>query len=99
MVIAVAVPSIGPFIGLIGAFCFSLLGIIAPVIIEFATYWDNVTIWMTVRNVVLIAVGLLALVFGTASSVTEIFSTYLNEPTLAISGTNATSLLLPVAAQ
>lgn len=74
--IAVAVPAISPFIGLIGAFCFSLLGIIAPVIIEFATYWDKVTVWMTIRNVILIAVGVLALVFGTASSVTDILRMY-----------------------
>jgi len=94
--LAVAVPSIGPFIGLIGAFCFSLLGIIMPVIIEFATYWDRVTFWMVARNVVLIAVGLLALVFGTASSVTEIIQKYLSDPNLAI-GTNTT--MLPVAAQ
>ncbi|VVC32586.1 Hypothetical protein CINCED_3A023910 [Cinara cedri] len=76
VVIAIAVPTISPFIGLIGAFCFSLLGIIMPVAIEFATYWDNVTVWMTIRNVVLIAVGILALVFGTASSVTEILEMY-----------------------
>jgi proton-coupled amino acid transporter len=74
--IAVAVPTIGPFIGLIGAFCFSLLGIIVPVVIEFATYWDKVTIWMTIRNAVLIAVGFLALVFGTSNSVFQIISTY-----------------------
>jgi len=74
--IAVAVPTIGPFIGLIGAFCFSLLGIIVPVVIEFATYWDKVTVWMTIRNAVLIVVGFLALVFGTSNSVFQIISTY-----------------------
>jgi len=76
VVIAVAVPTIGPFIGLIGAFCFSLLGIVVPVIIEFATYWDDVTIWMSVRNAVLISVGFLALVFGTANSVVDIITAY-----------------------
>jgi len=74
--IAVAVPTIGPFIGLIGAFCFSLLGIIMPVVIEFTTYWDNVTVWMTVRNTVLIAVGIMALIFGTANSIVDIITTY-----------------------
>jgi len=72
VLIAVAVPTIGPFIGLIGAFCFSLLGIVVPLIIEFATYWDEVTVWMAARNVVLIAVGVLALVFGTANSIADI---------------------------
>lgn len=74
--IAVAVPTIGPFIGLIGAFCFSLLGIIMPVFIEFATYWEKVTVWMTLRNLVLIAVGTLSLVFGTANSITDILNAY-----------------------
>ncbi|XP_025203232.1 proton-coupled amino acid transporter-like protein pathetic [Melanaphis sacchari] len=81
VVIAVAVPTIGPFIGLIGAFCFSLLGIVMPVVIEFATYWDNITIWMTVRNAVLIAIGIMALIFGTASSITDIITAY--EPNAA----------------
>jgi len=94
--LAVGVPSIGPFIGLIGAFCFSLLGIMAPVIIEFATYWDNVTLWMTLRNMVLIAVGVLALVFGTASSVTEILNSYIGDSSLSVV-TNTT--ITPVAAQ
>lgn len=80
MIIAVAVPTIGPFIGLIGAFCFSLLGIIVPVVIEFATYSDNVTVWMIVRNTVLIIVGVLALVFGTARSVTDIIVAYVPAP-------------------
>ncbi|CAH1709918.1 proton-coupled amino acid transporter-like protein pathetic isoform X1 [Aphis gossypii] len=80
VLIAVAVPTIGPFIGLIGAFCFSLLGIIVPVIIEFATYWDKVTVWMTIRNAVLIAVGFLALVFGTSNSVFQIISAYSTVP-------------------
>lgn len=76
VVIAVAVPTIGPFIGLIGAFCFSLLGIIVPLIIEFATYWDDVTAMMTIRNLLLITVGILALVFGTANSIADIIATY-----------------------
>jgi len=76
VIIAVAVPTIGPFIGLIGAFCFSLLGIVMPVVIEFATYWENTTVWMTVRNTVLIAIGIIALIFGTVSSITDIITAY-----------------------
>lgn len=87
--IAVAVPTIGPFIGLIGAFCFSLLGIIVPLIIEFATYWDKVTAWMVVRNAVLIAVGILALVFGTSNSVLEIINTYMPADGQHVNGTAA----------
>jgi proton-coupled amino acid transporter len=92
--IAVAVPTIGPFIGLIGAFCFSLLGIIVPVIIEFATYWDKVTVWMTIRNAVLIAVGILALVFGTSNSVADIITAYVPVPELAINATGTRTAAL-----
>jgi len=91
VLIAIAVPTIGPFIGLIGAFCFSLLGIIAPVVIEFATFSDNVTVWMTVRNVVLIVVGILALVFGTASSITEILVMYAPEVPQIVTAFNGTA--------
>lgn len=93
MLIAIAVPTIGPFIGLIGAFCFSLLGIIAPVVIEFATFSENVTLWMTARNVVLIIVGILALVFGTASSIKEILDVYAPEMPLVVNAFNGTAAL------
>lgn len=70
--LAVAVPTIGPFISLIGALCFSLLGIIVPVLIEFSTFWHDVTVWMVTRNVCLIFIGILALVFGTKDSIADI---------------------------
>ncbi|XP_025207281.1 proton-coupled amino acid transporter-like protein pathetic [Melanaphis sacchari] len=95
VMIAVAVPTIGPFIGLIGAFCFSLLGIVVPVMIEFATYWNDVTVWMTIRNAVLIAVGILALIFGTASSIADIISTY--DPAQAVKCAINSTLTEPTA--
>jgi len=91
--IAVAVPTIGPFIGLIGAFCFSLLGIIMPVLIEFTTYWDNVTVWMTVRNAVLIVVGLMALIFGTINSITDIITAYEPNATRTVHSTINSTLI------
>ena len=39
VLLAVAVPTISPFIALIGAFCFSILGLLIPVFIEMITYW------------------------------------------------------------
>ena len=98
VVIAVAVPTIGPFIGLIGAFCFSLLGIIMPVIIELNTNWENVTFWMTIRNAVLIAVGIMALIFGTANSIADIITTYKSDDIQAIKST-MNSTLTPSTAQ
>lgn len=80
VLIAVAVPTIGPFIGLIGAFCFSILGLLFPVMIETITFWDkgfgkcNWRIW---KNVLVSIFGIFALVFGTKSSVEEIAAMYM----------------------
>lgn len=44
VVLAVAVPTISPFIGLIGAFCFSILGLLIPVSILLTKYMSNAVI-------------------------------------------------------
>ncbi|XP_030023923.1 proton-coupled amino acid transporter-like protein pathetic isoform X2 [Manduca sexta] len=75
VLLAVAVPTIGPFMGVIGAFCFSILGLIAPAIIEIVTYWDigfgtgNYLIW---KNILVMIFGMFSLVFGTKDAVTSI---------------------------
>ncbi|KAJ8737150.1 hypothetical protein PYW07_000421 [Mythimna separata] len=77
--LAVAVPTIAPFMGVIGAFCFSILGLIAPAFIEVITYWDigfgpcKFIIW---KNVIVLIFGLFALVFGTKDAVKAIISEY-----------------------
>lgn len=77
--LAVAVPTIGPFVGILGAFCFSILGLIVPVFIEMVTYWEqgfgryNWIIW---KNVIIVAFGCLALYFGSKSSIEEIIKLY-----------------------
>ncbi|KAM3969052.1 solute carrier family 36 member pathetic isoform 1-T2 [Aphomia sociella] len=77
VLLAVAVPEIGPFMGVIGAFCFSLLGLIAPAFIEVITYWDigfgpcKYLIW---KNILVLLFGLFALIFGTKDAVISIIS-------------------------
>lgn len=79
VLLAVAVPTIGPFVGILGAFCFSILGLIIPVFIEMITYWEqgfgkfNWIIW---KNVVICAFGLLALYFGSKASIEDIMKLY-----------------------
>lgn len=79
VLLAVAVPTIGPFVGLLGAFCFSILGLLIPVFIEMITYWDqgfgkfNWIIW---KNVIICAFGLLALYFGSKASIEDIMKLY-----------------------
>ncbi|KAL7307075.1 hypothetical protein TKK_0000813 [Trichogramma kaykai] len=75
VLLAVAVPKIGPFIGLIGAFCFSILGLLFPVFIETVTFWDigfGRFHWVALKNIVICIIGLLALVFGSRSALLDI---------------------------
>jgi solute carrier family 36 (proton-coupled amino acid transporter) len=80
VLLAVAVPTIGPFVGLLGAFCFSILGLLVPIFIEMITYWEqgfgkfNWIIW---KNVVIFAFGILALYFGSKASLEEISEMYM----------------------
>ncbi|KAJ6643909.1 Proton-coupled amino acid transporter-like protein pathetic, partial [Pseudolycoriella hygida] len=80
VLIAVAVPTISPFIGLIGAFCFSILGLLVPIGIEFVTYWDKgfgKFKWMIWKNVIIAIFGIFALVFGSKSAIEEIIAIYI----------------------
>ncbi|KAK0093529.1 hypothetical protein PV326_013339 [Microctonus aethiopoides] len=76
VLIAIAVPTIAPLIGLIGAFCFSLLGLLAPVVIEMVVFWDvgfGRFNWIVIKNIVITIVGILALIFGTKSAINDIY--------------------------
>lgn len=79
VLLAVAVPTIGPFMGVIGAFCFSILGLMVPSLIEIITYWNigfgacKFLIW---KNVGVVIFGLFALIFGTKDAINSIISVY-----------------------
>ncbi|XP_011869233.1 PREDICTED: proton-coupled amino acid transporter 4 [Vollenhovia emeryi] len=79
VILAVAVPTIAPFIGLIGAFCFSILGLLFPVFIETVTYW-NVGFgpgnWVALKNVIICVIGLMAVVFGSRIAIMDIVKLY-----------------------
>ena len=96
MLLAVAVPTIGPFIGLIGAFCFSILGLLIPVFIETVTYWEvgfGTGNWVALKNIVICIIGILALVFGSHSSLKEIIALYAPGESPVLNGTLALSAL------
>ncbi|KAL1456240.1 hypothetical protein WDU94_000985 [Cyamophila willieti] len=107
--LAVAVPTIGPFLGLIGALCFSFLGLIIPVFIEVVTYWEGgfgAYNWRIYKNILVLIFGILALVFGTQTSMKDIIKAYspaepivtpLLNATLDTLVANATSLVENVA--
>ncbi|KAJ8667989.1 hypothetical protein QAD02_009652 [Eretmocerus hayati] len=82
VLLAVAVPTIGPFIALIGAFCFSILGLLIPVFIETVTYWDigfGKFNWVAMKNIIICVIGLMALSFGSQSAIRDILKMYVGE--------------------
>lgn len=79
VVLAVSVPTIAPFMGLIGAFCFSILGLIFPVLIELVVNWDTgfgACNWILWKNIVIGLCGIFALVFGSMSAMKDIIALY-----------------------
>ncbi|XP_044252291.1 proton-coupled amino acid transporter-like protein pathetic [Tribolium madens] len=79
VLIAVAVPTIVPFVSLIGAFCFSILGLMCPVFIEVLTFWDKgfgPGNWKIVKNVIIVLTGCLALIFGSKSAIQDIIKLF-----------------------
>lgn len=96
VLLAIVVPTIAPFIGLIGAFCFSILGLLVPVAIEMVTYWDegfgkfNWIIW---KNILVVIFGLGALFFGTQSAIVDILALYAPAAAPALNSTTTANLL------
>lgn len=79
VLLAIAVPTIGPFVNLLGAFCFSILGLLAPVFIEMVTYWEDgfgKYNWLVWKNLLVSAFGVFALVFGSKDAIIEIMTLY-----------------------
>lgn len=74
--VAIAVPNLGPIISLVGALCFSTLGLLCPAVIETVTYWEDGIGWRLWKNVFVILFALLALVTGTYASILEIIHEY-----------------------
>ncbi|XP_037035316.1 proton-coupled amino acid transporter-like protein CG1139 [Bradysia coprophila] len=75
--VAAAIPFIGLFINLIGAFSISMLGIICPALMEICVlYKDKLSNLILAKDILLIAIGVVGLVFGTFTSVREIIDMY-----------------------
>jgi proton-coupled amino acid transporter len=61
---------------LVGAICFSTLGLFCPAVIETVTYWEDGLGWRLWKNVLIIAFAILALVTGSYASILEIIAEY-----------------------
>ncbi|XP_055847121.1 proton-coupled amino acid transporter-like protein pathetic [Episyrphus balteatus] len=79
IVLAIAVPTIAPFMGLIGAFCFSILGLIMPAAIEIIMSLETgfgTCNWILWKNIFIFLFGIFALVFGSISAIKDILRIY-----------------------
>nr|CAD7441604.1 unnamed protein product [Timema bartmani] len=77
--VAVVVPNLGPAISLVGAICFSTLGLLTPAVIETATCWEHDLgrwNWLLWKNLFIIIFSLVALITGTYTSIIEIITAY-----------------------
>ncbi|XP_053687631.1 proton-coupled amino acid transporter-like protein pathetic [Sabethes cyaneus] len=77
--LALAVPNLEPFIGLVGAVFFSSLGLLVPCVVESVFLWPNelgTFKWILVKNVIFGAFAVFALVAGSYVSIEEIVKMY-----------------------
>lgn len=77
--IALAVPDLEPFIGLVGAIFFSSLGLLVPCVVETVFLWPNELgkfKWILIKNVIFSAFSIFALVSGSFVSIEEIVKLY-----------------------
>lgn len=77
--IAIAVPTIVPFVSLIGAFCFSIIGLLAPVAIEMLTFHEKgfgKFKWKLIKNVIVVIMAMMALIFGSKAAIEDIVKLY-----------------------
>ncbi|XP_035910159.1 proton-coupled amino acid transporter-like protein CG1139 isoform X1 [Anopheles stephensi] len=72
--IAECVPNLGAFISLIGAFCSSSLALMFPPLIELIVAWTNgkLTVWLVLKNVVILLLALLGFATGTYESMSAL---------------------------
>ena len=80
VLLAVAIPNLELFISLFGALCLSALGLAFPAMIQTCTFWYQVKgcrkIWMIVKNLIIIIIGVLALIVGTYTSINDIIAEF-----------------------
>ncbi|XP_053686202.1 proton-coupled amino acid transporter-like protein CG1139 [Sabethes cyaneus] len=78
--IAIAIPEIEPFVGLVGSFGSATLAVLIPVTIDIIFRWPAGDFgrakWQLVKNVVLLVFGLFVMVSGTYFSILDVVAIY-----------------------
>lgn len=76
---ALAIPDLGNIIGLVGAFCLSMLGFVFPAVIEICVLHPDqhgVGYYMLLKNILLMLFGFFALFVGCTLSIIDIIHSY-----------------------
>lgn len=79
VIVALLVPKLDPFISLVGAIFFSILGVSIPAVVETISCWEShlgIFKWRLFKNLFLLIFSLLALGFGSWISVLDIMDYY-----------------------
>lgn len=77
--VAAAVPELGLFISLFGAFCLSILGLAFPALMELCVLWPDKLgrfKWIMWKDIGLVIFALIGLVSGTYSSLISIIASF-----------------------
>ncbi|CAG9130323.1 unnamed protein product [Plutella xylostella] len=72
---ALALPKLGPFISLVGAFCLSILALILPAWLEACAWWDEKGargVFRKLKDLIIGVIGTFCLVAGVITSIKEI---------------------------
>lgn len=80
--VAAAVPELGLFISLFGAFCLSILGLAFPALMELCVLWPDKLgpfKWIMWKDIGLVIFALIGLVSGTYSSLISIIASFSKE--------------------
>ncbi|XP_049860590.1 proton-coupled amino acid transporter-like protein pathetic isoform X1 [Schistocerca gregaria] len=77
--VAAALPNLGPIISLVGAVCYSTLGLLWPAVIETVALWERgvgPASWHLFKNALIAVFAVTALVSGSYASILEIAEAY-----------------------
>lgn len=76
--IALIIPNLGPFIGIVGALCLATLGLFIPSVIEIVTFWEEEDdYWRLSKNIFIMLFSLMTTVSGCSVSIQEVIHAYL----------------------
>lgn len=78
VIIAAVVNNLESLIGLVGAICFSSLGLMVPCIVEIVTLWDTkgfgIGYWKLIKDIIILLFAMMTLISGSYSSIENLIN-------------------------